>query len=159
MALLRVHACLMLAGLVMGYKPAVWRGSCCACPACSPSAWHLRACPVQRLSPLPGTPILGSLLRECSRLRAVSPRCFQVRLVARAYTVVVAWPCLASVGVFGVALLAPASGGFHFGVLSVSYFRSWVPVRGGTGVCCFLTLWCVWGPSWFCLWALDLVEV
>ncbi|MQL81032.1 hypothetical protein Taro_013494 [Colocasia esculenta] len=33
-------------------------------PACSRGAWHLRACPVQRLSPFPGTPILGRLLRE-----------------------------------------------------------------------------------------------
>ncbi|MQM01602.1 hypothetical protein Taro_034360, partial [Colocasia esculenta] len=41
-------------------------------PRLLPGAWHLRACPVQRLSPLPGTPILGSLLRECSRLRACS---------------------------------------------------------------------------------------
>ncbi|MQL69160.1 hypothetical protein Taro_001475 [Colocasia esculenta] len=32
----------------------------------SPGAWHLRACPVQRLSPFPGTPILGSPLRESS---------------------------------------------------------------------------------------------
>ncbi|MQL77353.1 hypothetical protein Taro_009790 [Colocasia esculenta] len=71
-ALLRVRPCLVLAGLVMGYKLAVRHGSCCACLACSPSAWHLRACPVQRLSPLPGTPILGSLLRECSGLRACS---------------------------------------------------------------------------------------
>ncbi|MQM14776.1 hypothetical protein Taro_047711, partial [Colocasia esculenta] len=32
-------------------------------------------------------------------------------------------------------------------------------VCGGTGVCGFLTSWCVRGPRWFCLWALDLVEV
>ncbi|MQL94476.1 hypothetical protein Taro_027132 [Colocasia esculenta] len=37
-----------------------------------PGAWHLRAYPVQRLSPLPGTPVLGSLLREYSGLRACS---------------------------------------------------------------------------------------
>ncbi|MQM09129.1 hypothetical protein Taro_041999 [Colocasia esculenta] len=36
----------------------------------SSSARHLRACP--RLSPLPGTPVLGSLLREYSGLRACS---------------------------------------------------------------------------------------
>ncbi|MQL89101.1 hypothetical protein Taro_021683, partial [Colocasia esculenta] len=59
-ALSRVCACLVLARLVVGYKPAVRRGFCCACPTCSPSAWHLRACPVQRLSPFPGTPILGA---------------------------------------------------------------------------------------------------
>ncbi|MQM20832.1 hypothetical protein Taro_053860 [Colocasia esculenta] len=34
-ALLRVRACLSLAGLVVCYKPAVRRGSCCACPASS----------------------------------------------------------------------------------------------------------------------------
>ncbi|MQM10670.1 hypothetical protein Taro_043568 [Colocasia esculenta] len=32
-------------------------------------------------------------------------------------------------------------------------------VRGGTGVCSSLTSWCVRGAGWFCLWALDLVEV
>ncbi|MQL71257.1 hypothetical protein Taro_003598 [Colocasia esculenta] len=47
MALLRVYACLLLAGLVMGYKPA-------------------------RLSLLPGSPTHGSLLRECFGLRACS---------------------------------------------------------------------------------------
>ncbi|MQM20129.1 hypothetical protein Taro_053144 [Colocasia esculenta] len=66
------RACLVLAGLDVSYKPIVWRGFCCACPAYSPSAWHLRACPIQRLSLLPRTPILGSLLRECSGLRACS---------------------------------------------------------------------------------------
>ncbi|MQL88085.1 hypothetical protein Taro_020651 [Colocasia esculenta] len=35
----------------------------------------------------------------------------------------------------------------------------WVPVRGGTGECGFPTWWRVQGPGWFCLWALDLVEV
>ncbi|MQM23056.1 hypothetical protein Taro_056117, partial [Colocasia esculenta] len=71
-ALSRVCACLLLAGLVVSYKPVVRRGSCCACPACSPGAWYLRACPVQRLSPFPGTPILGILLREFSGLRVCS---------------------------------------------------------------------------------------
>ncbi|MQL86395.1 hypothetical protein Taro_018920 [Colocasia esculenta] len=37
--------------------------------------------------------------------------------------------------------------------------RSWVPVRGGTGECAFPTLRCVRGLGWFCLWALNLVEV
>ncbi|MQL86789.1 hypothetical protein Taro_019322 [Colocasia esculenta] len=38
-------------------------------PDCrSPSTRHLRACPVERLSPLPGTPVLGSLSREYSGL-------------------------------------------------------------------------------------------
>ncbi|MQL99588.1 hypothetical protein Taro_032310 [Colocasia esculenta] len=37
-------------------------------------------------------------------------------------------------------------------------FRSWVPVRNGTGVYGFPTLRCVQGPGWFCLWVLDLVE-
>ncbi|MQL82644.1 hypothetical protein Taro_015121 [Colocasia esculenta] len=32
-------------------------------------------------------------------------------------------------------------------------------VRGGTRVCSSLTSWRVQGPGWFCLWALDLVEV
>ncbi|MQL91653.1 hypothetical protein Taro_024268 [Colocasia esculenta] len=37
--------------------------------------------------------------------------------------------------------------------------RSWVPIRGGTGACGFPTSWCVRGLGWFCLLALDLVEV
>ncbi|MQM18641.1 hypothetical protein Taro_051637 [Colocasia esculenta] len=32
-------------------------------------------------------------------------------------------------------------------------------VRGGTGVCSSLTSWRVRGAGWFCLWALDLVEL
>ncbi|MQM17998.1 hypothetical protein Taro_050981 [Colocasia esculenta] len=102
---------------------------CGDCPACSPGAWHLRACPVQRLSPLPGTPILGSLLREYSGLRA----CSRVE--------------------------THASGGSRFGVLSVPRSRSCVPARDGTGVCSLPTWQRVWGPGWFCLWALDNVEV
>ncbi|MQM12953.1 hypothetical protein Taro_045874 [Colocasia esculenta] len=35
----------------------------------------------------------------------------------------------------------------------------WVPVRGGIGECGFPTWWRVQGPGWFCLWALDLMEV
>ncbi|MQL93774.1 hypothetical protein Taro_026426 [Colocasia esculenta] len=38
-------------------------------------------------------------------------------------------------------------------------FRSRVPVRGGTGVCGLLTSWGVQGPEWFCVWALDPMEV
>ncbi|MQM08939.1 hypothetical protein Taro_041793 [Colocasia esculenta] len=38
----------------------------------SPSARHLRACPVERLLPLLGIPVLESLLREYSGLRACS---------------------------------------------------------------------------------------
>ncbi|MQL69558.1 hypothetical protein Taro_001830 [Colocasia esculenta] len=69
-----------------------------------------------------------------------------------AYTVVVAWPCLASVGVVGLALVARASGGFR----SVfSRFRSPVLCLGGcakgyfclvpnsVGFCEFLLLWSV----------------
>ncbi|MQM17340.1 hypothetical protein Taro_050309 [Colocasia esculenta] len=51
-----------------------------------------------------------------------------------------------------------ASGGFCFGVLLVSWSRSWVPIRSGTGVCSFPTSRYVRGPGWFCLWAFDLVE-
>ncbi|MQL75137.1 hypothetical protein Taro_007506 [Colocasia esculenta] len=44
-------------------------------PACSPGARHLRACPrSERLLQFPGTPILRSLLREVSGLRAYSSR-------------------------------------------------------------------------------------
>ncbi|MQM08524.1 hypothetical protein Taro_041381 [Colocasia esculenta] len=32
-------------------------------------------------------------------------------------------------------------------------------IRGGTRVCSSLTSWRIQGPGWFCLWALDLVEV
>ncbi|MQL75496.1 hypothetical protein Taro_007860, partial [Colocasia esculenta] len=51
-----------------------------------------------------------------------------------------------------------ASDGSRFGVLSVPWSRSWVPARDGTGMCGSPTWWCVHGPGWFCLWALDLVE-
>ncbi|MQM05437.1 hypothetical protein Taro_038249 [Colocasia esculenta] len=45
------------------------------CPAYSPGAQHLRTCPrSERLLPLPGTPILGSLLREYSGLQVCSSR-------------------------------------------------------------------------------------
>ncbi|MQL69948.1 hypothetical protein Taro_002250 [Colocasia esculenta] len=55
--------------LAVGIRLSAWFLLCC--PACSPGARHLRACPrTERLLPLPGTPILGSLLREHSRLRA-----------------------------------------------------------------------------------------
>ncbi|MQL88583.1 hypothetical protein Taro_021157 [Colocasia esculenta] len=52
-----------------------------------------------------------------------------------------------------------ASCGSCFGVLSVPWSCSWVPARDGTGVCSFPTLRYVWGPGWFYLWALNLVEV
>ncbi|MQL70168.1 hypothetical protein Taro_002478 [Colocasia esculenta] len=52
-----------------------------------------------------------------------------------------------------------ASGGSRFGVLLVPWSHSLVPARDGTGVCSFLTWRCVRGPGWFCLLALDLVEV
>ncbi|MQM20355.1 hypothetical protein Taro_053373 [Colocasia esculenta] len=55
-------------------------------------------------------------------------------------------------GIVSLALLAYAFGGFHV-------TSSLGAVRGGTDVCGFLTLWCVRGLGWFCLWALDLVEV
>ncbi|MQL97115.1 hypothetical protein Taro_029801 [Colocasia esculenta] len=48
------------------------------CRACSPGAWHLRACPrSERLLPLLGTPVLVSLLRVApgyERARVGSPR-------------------------------------------------------------------------------------
>ncbi|MQL89518.1 hypothetical protein Taro_022098 [Colocasia esculenta] len=43
--------------------------------------------------------------------------------------------------------------------LAVPWSRSWVPACDGTGVCGSPTWWLVHGPGWFCLWALDLVEV
>ncbi|MQM15629.1 hypothetical protein Taro_048578 [Colocasia esculenta] len=55
---------------------------------------------------------------------AFSSRRFQVFLVARACTVVIAWLCLVSMGVVA---------------------------RDGTGVCSFPTWRCVRGPGWFCL--------
>ncbi|MQL92488.1 hypothetical protein Taro_025117 [Colocasia esculenta] len=52
-----------------------------------------------------------------------------------------------------------ASSGSRFGVLVAPQFRSRVLVRGGTGVCGLPTSWRVQGPEWFCVWALDPVEV
>ncbi|MQM04732.1 hypothetical protein Taro_037536 [Colocasia esculenta] len=67
-------------------------------------------------------------------------------------------PLLAASGGGLVAVVTRASGGSRFRVLSVPWSHSWVPARDGIGVCSFLTWRCVWGPGWFCLWALDLVE-
>ncbi|MQM21609.1 hypothetical protein Taro_054652, partial [Colocasia esculenta] len=52
-----------------------------------------------------------------------------------------------------------AFSGSRFGVLLASQFRSRVPVRGGTDMCGLPTSWRVQGPEWFCVWALDPVEV
>ncbi|MQM21141.1 hypothetical protein Taro_054175, partial [Colocasia esculenta] len=81
-----------------------------------------------------------------------SSRRFRVFLIALAYTAVLAWLCLAPVGIVGLALGRPV-----LLVVPASY-HSWVPVRDGTGVCSFPTWRCVRGPGWFCLWALNLVE-
>ncbi|MQL96834.1 hypothetical protein Taro_029520 [Colocasia esculenta] len=101
-----------------------------------------------RLSPLLGTPVLGSLLREYSGLRAYS-----------------SWqPTRRTLELRGKRGLD--SGAESFVELSclgwdaeVVEFRSWVPVRSGTSVYGFQTLRCTWGPGWFCLWGLDPVEV
>ncbi|MQM10464.1 hypothetical protein Taro_043358 [Colocasia esculenta] len=114
--------------------------------------WHLRACPVQRLSPLPGTPILGSLLRECFGLRACST-------LSRpsAGAEVGAWLASRACGL-RVPLLA-ASGGGLVAVVVTTLPHDVSKFCGGTDVCGFLALWHVHSPEWFCLWALDLVEV
>ncbi|MQM16918.1 hypothetical protein Taro_049881, partial [Colocasia esculenta] len=66
-----VRACACWACL--GYKPAVPVSVVVVPPvSLSPGARYLRACPRDRLLPLPGTPILGSLLMEFSGLRACS---------------------------------------------------------------------------------------
>ncbi|MQM09399.1 hypothetical protein Taro_042268 [Colocasia esculenta] len=80
-----------------------------------------------------------------------SSRRFQVFLVARACTAVIARLCLVSVGVVGLVSLARASGGSRFGVLSVPWSRSWVSACDGTGVCGSPTWWRVHGLGWFCL--------
>ncbi|MQL81445.1 hypothetical protein Taro_013902 [Colocasia esculenta] len=70
---------------------------CGDCPTYSPNAWNLRAFPVQRLSPLPGTPVLGSLLREYSGLRACSTRGSSSReLGVRRVVAAVVAPCVVS---------------------------------------------------------------
>ncbi|MQL78137.1 hypothetical protein Taro_010559 [Colocasia esculenta] len=135
-----------------------------------PGAWHLRACLVQWLSPLPGTPVLGILLREYSGLRA----CSSWQLT---------WQTLEQRGKRGLD-----SGAESFAELSClgrdaevveagrqeldwraegvnDVSPSWLLaveaclVRGGTSVCGFPALWHVHSSGWFCLWALDLVEV
>ncbi|MQL98074.1 hypothetical protein Taro_030774 [Colocasia esculenta] len=55
-----------------------------------------------------------------------------------------------------VLLLATSGGGL---VVVVVTSHSLVQVCGSTGVCGFPTSWHVQGLGWFCLWALDLVEV
>ncbi|MQL95967.1 hypothetical protein Taro_028639, partial [Colocasia esculenta] len=60
-----------------------------------------------------------------------------------------------------VPLLATSGGGLVAVVVTAfpHDFRSRVPVRGGTGVCGLPTSWRVQGLEWFCVWALDPVEV
>ncbi|MQL96807.1 hypothetical protein Taro_029496, partial [Colocasia esculenta] len=60
-----------------------------------------------------------------------------------------------------VPLLAASGGGLVVVVVTAfpHDFRSRVPVRGGTNVCGFPTSWHVQGPEWFCVWALNPVEV
>ncbi|MQL77546.1 hypothetical protein Taro_009949, partial [Colocasia esculenta] len=80
-------------------------------------------------------------MREVKRGAAAWPGCGvvciyvlcggSISLFRGACTAVIAWLCLVSIVIV---------------------------VRGGTGVCGFPTSQCVWGPGWFCLWALDLVE-
>ncbi|MQL84073.1 hypothetical protein Taro_016573 [Colocasia esculenta] len=192
-ALLRVHACLVLAGLVMGYKPAVQREVVSVVwdphPR-EPVEGMLQATSVLELTAdladsgaegktshavvLGVGPQLGpdtvvvlwcfcggsvSLFRGgggrsqageqrewlvcplgcqwrwlgCCCCDDVSSRCFQVLSVALACTAVIAWPCLVSVGIVGLALLARASDGFRFSALSVR-------VLGGSA-CGPSTLW------------------
>ncbi|MQL68647.1 hypothetical protein Taro_000919 [Colocasia esculenta] len=66
---------------------------------------------------------------------------------------------LRATSVLELAAHTSAFSGSRFGVLLASQFRSRVPVRGGTNVCRLPTSWRVQGPEWFCVWALDLVEV
>ncbi|MQL80930.1 hypothetical protein Taro_013382 [Colocasia esculenta] len=68
-----------------------------------------------------------------------------------------------AVDLVGLALRAMFSG-FRFagslGTLDCCFINLFLGVvYGGTGVCSSLTTWSVRGAAWFCLWALDLVEV
>ncbi|MQM00720.1 hypothetical protein Taro_033461 [Colocasia esculenta] len=60
-----------------------------------------------------------------------------------------------------IPLLAASGGGLVVVVVTAfpHDFRSRVPVHGGTSVCGLLTSWRVQGPEWFCVWALDPVDV
>ncbi|MQL78626.1 hypothetical protein Taro_011057 [Colocasia esculenta] len=60
------------------------------------------------------------------------------------------------------ALADGPSGGFRNGCRAPDYYfgNSFLgAVYGGTGVCSSLTSWRARGAGWFCLWALDLVEL
>ncbi|MQM08350.1 hypothetical protein Taro_041211 [Colocasia esculenta] len=69
---------------------------------------------------------------------------------------------LASRGLGRRIPLLAASGGGLVAVVVTAFphdFCSRVPVRGGIGVCGLPTSWRIQGPEWFCVWALDPVEV
>ncbi|MQL85733.1 hypothetical protein Taro_018257, partial [Colocasia esculenta] len=115
--------------------------------------------------------IFGAFERRFGVVLVVLPRlfaqCLALEGLSRSEVVSVSWdphprePVEGGVRATSVLELAAhtrASGGSHFGVLSVPWSHSWVPARDGTGVCSFPTWQCVRGLGWFCLWALDLVE-
>ncbi|MQL81866.1 hypothetical protein Taro_014332 [Colocasia esculenta] len=127
---------------------------------CSPGARHLRACPRDRLLPLLGTPI-PALLCQRELLRATGVLELRTRSgrgkwwgsgVSRRSSVGPQFGRTAVV-VFVVEVAYHA----HPSVVSIT--RSLVPSVVALECVVSLTSWRVQGPGWFCLWALDLVEV
>ncbi|MQL82557.1 hypothetical protein Taro_015030, partial [Colocasia esculenta] len=106
------------------------------CPAFSPGAWHLRACPVQRLSPFPGTPILGIPLRETRQSLVSLPLS---ALVPEARSGVrreaTAWPgCGVACVVCSVAALSRPCSGVEAGArLASKACGLWVPLLAASG--------------------------
>ncbi|MQL98572.1 hypothetical protein Taro_031281 [Colocasia esculenta] len=142
---LAIHACLSLAGLVVCYKPTVRRGFV-VLPRLFARCLALEGLSRLEVVSISWDPILGSLLREHSGLRACSRAEAGARLASRACRLRV--PLLATSGGGLVAVVTRASGGSRFGVLSVSWSHSWLPARDGTGVCSFPTSWRVQGSEW-----------
>ncbi|MQM01473.1 hypothetical protein Taro_034226 [Colocasia esculenta] len=151
----------------------------CHTSSLSPGARHLSACPRDRLLPLPGTP---SPVRLCQRglLRAMGVSSNGLRAEGEnSGDSGLVW---VSVVIEALVRCGPASPSH---CLALRWFQSHVgrsgvgpqldravvipdccfgnpflgAVCGGTVGCSSLTSWRVRGAGWFCLWALDLVEV
>ncbi|MQM05304.1 hypothetical protein Taro_038110 [Colocasia esculenta] len=117
-------------------------------------------CLLGLLSPFPGTPILGSLLREFSGLRAcsISPsQCLALRWFQSRIARVGMGPQLGRVAVW-----FPLCEFSRVSCVDTDpcFYRPFLgAVRGGTRGCSSLTSWSVQSLEWFYLWALDLVEI
>ncbi|MQM08664.1 hypothetical protein Taro_041521 [Colocasia esculenta] len=167
------RACLCLLGLS-------WLQASCAifvggfqASSLWPGAQHLRACPRDRLLPLPGTPSPARLCQKGAapgggraqvsdleqkgkialfRCGPASPsHCLALRWFRSHVGRSGVGPQFSRTTVLSRCLVQTPDCGFVNSFLGA--------IRGGTVGCSSLTSWRVRGAGWFCLWALDLVEV